>query len=149
MLRLSGSMAVGSQFPDQGLNPRLLHCKVNSYPLDHQGRPSAFFFLQLDKCPGYVTSPGAQDGTHAFTSYILRPYHVPGTEHSKMAEIIPALENLPKRSKSCRIRTLSESTEGSSLLGHNLTDGRLASKDSKVPRPCTQQCCGPRDTRVG
>ena len=74
--------------------------------------PQHFFFLQLDKCRGCVTSSGAQEGTHAFTSYILRPYHVPGTERSKMAEIIPALENLPKRSKSCRIRTLSESTEG-------------------------------------
>ena len=26
----SSSMAVGSYFPDQGLNQRLLHCKVNS-----------------------------------------------------------------------------------------------------------------------
>ena len=30
---------VGSQFPDQGLNLRPLHCKVDSLPLDHQGSP--------------------------------------------------------------------------------------------------------------
>ena len=30
---------VGSEFPDQGSNPRPLHCKVNSQPLDHQGSP--------------------------------------------------------------------------------------------------------------
>ena len=26
-------------FPDQGLNQCLLHCKVDSQPVDHQGRP--------------------------------------------------------------------------------------------------------------
>ena len=30
---------VGSEFPDQGSNPRPLHCKVNSQPLHHQGSP--------------------------------------------------------------------------------------------------------------
>lgn len=90
--------------------------------LDHQGSPSALF-SQLDKCPACVTSPGTQEGTHSFTSYILRPYHVPGTEHSEMAEIIPALETLPARSKSCRIRTLSkkhcEGTFHVFILGYN------------------------------
>ena len=58
---------------------------------------SIFFFYSLINAP-CVTSPGTHEGTHSFTSYILRPYHVPGTEQSKMAEIIPALENLPARS---------------------------------------------------
>ena len=35
---LSCSMACG-MFPDQGLNQCLLHCKVDSQPVDHQGRP--------------------------------------------------------------------------------------------------------------
>ena len=35
---------VGSQFPDQGLNPHLLHCKANSQPLDHQGSSSCVSF---------------------------------------------------------------------------------------------------------
>ena len=30
---------VGSQFPDQGSNPRPRHWKVDSLPLDHQGSP--------------------------------------------------------------------------------------------------------------
>ena len=30
---------VGSQFPDQGSNPRPLNCKADSLPLDHQGSP--------------------------------------------------------------------------------------------------------------
>ena len=35
---------VGSQFPDQRLNLRPLHWKVDSQPLDHQGRlPSASY----------------------------------------------------------------------------------------------------------
>ena len=32
-------------FPNQGLNPRPLHCKADSYPLDHQGSPRIFNFL--------------------------------------------------------------------------------------------------------
>ena len=64
-------------------------------------------FLTLDKCPASVTSPRTQEGTHSFNSYFPRPYRLPGTEYSKMAEMIPALKSLPVRSKSCRIRTLS------------------------------------------
>ena len=33
---------VRSQFPDQGSNPRPLHCKADSLPLDHQGSPLCF-----------------------------------------------------------------------------------------------------------
>ena len=36
---LLATQRVGSQFPDQGSNPGPLHCKVDSLPLDHQGRP--------------------------------------------------------------------------------------------------------------
>ena len=35
---LSCSTACGI-FPDQGLNQCLLHCKMDSQPIDHQGRP--------------------------------------------------------------------------------------------------------------
>ena len=34
---------VGSQFPNQGLNPSPLHLKADSQPLDHQGSPWAPF----------------------------------------------------------------------------------------------------------
>ena len=36
---------VGSQFPEQGLNMCPLHWQVDSYPLDHQGRPSIYFLI--------------------------------------------------------------------------------------------------------
>ena len=39
---LAAPWHVGSYFPDQGLNPRPLHCKVYSLPLDRQGSPSLF-----------------------------------------------------------------------------------------------------------
>ena len=35
----------GSSFPHQGLNLCPLHCKVDSWPLDHQGSPDLYFFL--------------------------------------------------------------------------------------------------------
>ena len=38
VLRPSCSEACGI-FPDQGLNPCLLHCQADSLPLDHQGSP--------------------------------------------------------------------------------------------------------------
>ena len=37
--RRNCSMACGILVPDQGLNPRSLHCRVDSQPLDHQGSP--------------------------------------------------------------------------------------------------------------
>ena len=39
----------GILVPWTGPNPRLLHCKVDSLPLDHQGSPStySFFFLRF------------------------------------------------------------------------------------------------------
>ena len=39
---LSCPAACGSQFPDQGLNLRPLHCKADSLPLDHQRSPDLF-----------------------------------------------------------------------------------------------------------
>ena len=36
---------VGSQFPDQGWNPRPLHWKADSLPLDHQGSPASSCIL--------------------------------------------------------------------------------------------------------
>ena len=43
-LRLSRPAARGI-FRDQGLNPRPLHWRADSYPLDHQGGPSCEFFI--------------------------------------------------------------------------------------------------------
>ena len=37
---------VGSQFPNQGLNPG--HCSAESWPLDHQGTPVHAFFKIID-----------------------------------------------------------------------------------------------------
>ena len=45
---LAALQHVGPWFPDQGLNPRPLHCKPDSQPLDHQGSP-LFFLIALDK----------------------------------------------------------------------------------------------------
>ena len=49
LLRFTDSLAVvrqllavqhvASQFPNQGLNPCSLHCKAESYPLDHEESP--------------------------------------------------------------------------------------------------------------
>ena len=33
-------------FPDQGLNPRLLHWQVNSLPLSHQGSPKDVILME-------------------------------------------------------------------------------------------------------
>ena len=52
-LRCVGLVAlwhVGPQFPDQGQNPRPLHCKVDSLPLDHQGSPNHPILLILLIC---------------------------------------------------------------------------------------------------
>lgn len=38
---------VGSQFPDQGLNPGLRGESAESQPLEHQGTPTAWILLQL------------------------------------------------------------------------------------------------------
>ena len=43
---LSFSVTCGV-FPDQGLNLCLLHCKVDSQPLDHQGSPWCEFCCEL------------------------------------------------------------------------------------------------------
>ena len=57
LLRLAGSvvvvrglncLALGSQFPGQGLNLCLLHCKVDSSPLDLQGSPYIHFFFLIE-----------------------------------------------------------------------------------------------------
>ena len=37
----------GGIFPDRGLDWCPLHCKADSLPLDHQGRPSGHLFFQL------------------------------------------------------------------------------------------------------
>ena len=60
--KLSCSAACGS-FPDQGLNPRLLHWQVDSLPLSHLGSPHSIIFawrIPWIEQPGGLPSMASQ-----------------------------------------------------------------------------------------
>ena len=46
-LELSCHVACGIYFPDQRSNPHRFHCKAESQPLDHQGRPCKCLLIVL------------------------------------------------------------------------------------------------------
>ena len=43
-----------SWFPNQGSNPQPLHCKADSYPLDHQQSPSVHLYLHIFTCSWHI-----------------------------------------------------------------------------------------------
>ena len=43
-----------SWFPNQGLNPQPLHCKPDSYPLDHQQSPSVHIYFHIFTCSWHI-----------------------------------------------------------------------------------------------
>ena len=43
-----------SWFPNQGLSPQPLHCKPDSYPLDHQQSPSVHLYFHIFTCSWHI-----------------------------------------------------------------------------------------------
>ena len=43
-----------SWFPNKGLSPQPLHCKPDSYPLDHQQSPSVHLYFHIFTCSWHI-----------------------------------------------------------------------------------------------
>ena len=85
--RLSCSEARGI-FPDQGLNPCLLHWQVTSSPVSHQGSPSTTFLIMLSGIYAHISPL-------ALTICFFPDVQSNLTAHRGSAQMPPPLQSLP------------------------------------------------------